>query len=219
MKLSKRITSGHILWLKLALHGIALYLLVTTFYRAFNDLLGVDPVQELLHFTGISAFNLLLLSLCISPFSKFVRQGQFLTLRRPIGIYAFVYALCHFSTYLVFELQLEWSLLFSEILKRPYITVGICALFILTVLTATSTRSIQRRMGKAWQKTHNWVYFASLLIVIHYFWSVKSSLIQPMFYVLAVFVLLLVRRNKFVKPLKSALQKRTKTKQNKKKLA
>lgn len=219
MKKPFRITATHTFWLKIVLHIAALSLLIVTFYQAFTDQLGADPVKELLHFTGIGAFNLLLMSLCISPLAKYFRQGQLVTLRRPIGLYAFVYAICHFSSYLLFELQFEWSLLFSELVKRPYISVGFGALLILSVLTATSTKSIQRRMGRTWQKTHNWVYVASLLVTLHYIWSVKSELIQPLIYALVVLALLIIRKTKFIKPFKTAFKKRTKTEQSKKKLA
>ena len=214
-----RITAAHTFWLKITLHLVTLTLLLVTYYQAFTDQLGADPVEALLHFTGIGAFNLLLLSLLISPLAKYLRQGQLVTLRRPIGLYTFVYALSHFSSYLIFELQLEWSLMLSELIKRPYISVGFIALLILSLLAATSTKSIQRRMGRTWQKTHNWVYAASLLVALHYIWSVKSELIQPILYALVLLVLLASRKAKFLKGFKSVLNKRTKIQQSKKKLA
>lgn len=219
MKTPVRINHKHIFLLKTVLHVAALSLLIVTFYQGFTDQLGADPVKELIHFTGIGAFNLLLISLCISPLAKYFRQGQLVTLRRPIGLYAFAYATCHFTSYILFELQLEWSLLISEIIKRPYITVGFGALLILIVLSATSTKSIQKRMGRTWQKTHNWVYLASLLIALHFIWSVKSDLIQPIIYALLVLILLAFRKSKFSKPIQSLLKSRAKSKQNKKKLA
>ena len=206
-----RITPVHIFWIKVVLHLVTLSLLLVTYYQAFSDQLGADPVKAILHFTGIGAFNLLLLSLFISPIAKYLRQGQLVMLRRPIGLYAFAYATCHFTSYLVFELQLQWSLIFSELLKRPYISVGFIALVILGMLTATSTKSIQRRMGRTWQKAHNWVYVASLLVAVHYIWSVKSELIQPVIYALVLLVLLATRKVKFLKPIKSRLIKQTKT--------
>jgi sulfoxide reductase heme-binding subunit YedZ len=204
-----RITPTHTFWLKVTLHISALSLLLVTYYQAFTDQLGADPVKAILHFTGIGAFNLLLISLLITPVAKYLRQGQLVILRRPVGLWAFTYALCHFTSYLFFELQLEWTLLFSELLKRPYISVGFIALLILSMLAATSTKSIQRRMGRTWQKTHNWVYMASLLVALHYIWSVKSELIQPIAYALILLILLVSRKAKFLKPFKSRLNKRT----------
>jgi sulfoxide reductase heme-binding subunit YedZ len=178
------------------LHLVALFLLLVTYYQAFTDQLGADPVKAILHFTGIDAFNLLLISLLISPLAKYLRQGQLVTLRRPIGLYAFAYATCQFTSFLIFELQLDWSLIFSELLKRPYIAVGFMALLILSMLAATSTKSIQRRMGKTWQKTHNWVDVASLLVALHYIWSVKFEIIQLIIYALVLIMLLSTRKAK-----------------------
>ena len=214
-----RITAAHTFWLKIMLHVTALTLLLVTYFQAFSDQLGADPVKALLHFTGIGAFNLLLLSLLISPLAKYLRQGQLVTLRRPVGLYTFAYALSHFSSYLIFELQLEWSLMLSELVKRPYISVGFIALLILSLLAATSTKSIQRRMGRTWQKTHNWVYAASLLVALHYIWSVKSELVQPILYALVLLALLATRKTKFLKRFKSVFKKQTKIQPNKKKLA
>ena len=202
MKKPFRITAKHIFWFKALLHTVAFSWLFITYFQAFSDNLGADPVKAILHFTGIGAFNLLLISLCITPVAKTFRQGQLINLRRPIGLYAFCYALCHFISFLIFELQLQWSLIFSELTKRPYISVGFIALLILTALAVTSTKSIQKSMGSIWQKLHNWVYLASLLVALHYIWSVKTLQLQPVLYGLIVFILLATRKSKFTRYLK-----------------
>jgi sulfoxide reductase heme-binding subunit YedZ len=182
--------------LKIVIHITALTPLVLTYYQAVNDNLGADPVEAILHFTGIGAFNLLLLCLLVSPLAKYSKQILLIRTRRLLGLYAFFYALCHFVSYIIFELQLEWSLLLSEIIERPYITVGFIALLFLTALTVTSTKSIQRKMGRSWQKLHNWVYFAGLLIALHFIWSIKSNLIEPLIYWALLLVLLSTRWSK-----------------------
>ncbi len=214
-----KLHSKHILGLKVFIHLCALLPLFYTYFKAFSDQLGADPIQEILHFTGVSAFNLLLLSLLVSPLAKYLKQGQLVNVRRLLGLYAFTYALVHFTSYLLFDLQLEWILLFSEIIKRPYITVGFSALLILSTLAATSTKALQRRMGSNWQKTHNWVYLAVLLVALHYFWSVKSELVQPLLYCLMVLILLSSRHPKWRRALKQRKLKGQKKQQNKIKLA
>jgi sulfoxide reductase heme-binding subunit YedZ len=119
-----------------------------------------------------------------------------------LGLYAFTYAFSHVSRYLLFNLQLEWSLLLSEIIKRPYISVGFVALMILAVLNATSSKYIQRRMDRTWQKNHNWVYLASVLVTLHFLWSVKSGLTEPLIYLSLVAVLLIMRKDKLTKIIK-----------------
>lgn len=197
-----RQNKSQILLLKVVIHCAAFLPLANLYYQAFTDKLGADPLQEILHFTGIGAFNLLLLSLLVSPVAKKLKQGLLINTRRPLGLYAFTYALFHFLSYIAFDLQFEWRLLLTEIFKRPYISVGFLSLIILTVLALTSTKAIQRKMGRTWQKIHNWVYLALITVSLHYFWSVKSALLQPIMYICFALILLFLRRKKLTKNLK-----------------
>ena len=206
-----RLSTTHIILLKTFIHLAALIPLVYTFYLATIDQLGGDPVEALLHFTGISAFNLLLLSLLVSPLAKRLKQGLLLRVRRLLGLYAFTYALAHLLTYILFELQLNWGLLFSEIIKRPYITVGFVAFLILTALTLTSTQAAQRKLKTNWQKLHNWVYLAVLLVALHFIWSVKSDITEPLIYWAMTLILLSLRKDKLLLTIKRWKNKQKKT--------
>jgi sulfoxide reductase heme-binding subunit YedZ len=172
---------------------------VYLYFLAFNEQLGADPVEEVIHFTGIGALNLLLLSLSASPLSKILRQNVFIKVRRLLGLYAFLYALFHLFNFILFDLQLDWSLVFSEIVSRPYITIGMVAFVILLLLAVTSITHIKRKMGKSWQTLHNTVYLAAVLVVVHFYWSVKSSVISPMIYLLILICLLSLRYKKLNK--------------------
>jgi sulfoxide reductase heme-binding subunit YedZ len=182
--------------LKLLIHLVALFPLLTIYYLAFIDQLGADPVQEIINFTGIGAFNLLLLSLIISPVVKYFKQGYFLKVRRLVGLYAFTYAISHVFNFLAFDLQFAWSLFFNELVERPYIFIGMLALVILCALAITSLNKLRRKMGKSWQKLHNFSYLAAVLIAVHFYWSVKSELSSPLLYCFAVFILLALRYSK-----------------------
>lgn len=199
MAVQYRMTSLHLVLLKTLIHVASLIPIILTYYQAISDQLGGDPVEAILHFTGIGAFNLLLLSLLVSPTAKYFRQGMLVKTRRLLGLYAFFYALSHFISFILFELQLEWSLLLSEIIERPYITVGFAALIILVALASTSTQAIQRKLGTGWQKLHNGVYLAGLLIALHFIWSVKSDLVEPIIYWIILLLLLSTRRKKLLK--------------------
>ncbi|MGB1262650.1 MAG: protein-methionine-sulfoxide reductase heme-binding subunit MsrQ [Cognaticolwellia sp.] len=185
-----------VLLLKIAIHLLAFLPLLGLYTLAFTDQLGADPVKEVIHFTGIGAFNLLLISLSITPVAKIFRQGYLLQTRRLLGLYSFTYALLHLLNFLAFEVQFDLSLFFAEIVDRPYITVGMAALVILLALAITSVSLLRRKMGKNWQKLHNWVYVAVLLIALHFFWSVKSDIVEPMIYVVMALFLLSLRKDK-----------------------
>jgi len=187
---------NRVLLLKITIHLMSFLPLCALYFLAFDDQLGADPVKEVIHFTGIGAFNLLLISLVLTPVAKKFRQGYLLQTRRLVGLYSFTYAIFHLLNFFVFELQFDLTLFFDEIIERPYITVGMAALIILSSLAVTSITALRRKMGKKWQKLHNWVYVAVLLIALHFFWSVKSDIVEPMIYVFIVLFLLNLRREK-----------------------
>ena len=175
--------------LKVLLHIVIGGYLAYTIWLGIQDKLGADPVDGLLHFTGIGAINLLLITLCISPLSRLI-GGDIMRFRRLIGVYVFVYALCHMLTFLVFILGLDWSQLSNEIIKRPYITVGFSAVLLLLALTVTSPNVVRKKMGSRWQALHRWVYLALFLMLLHYTWSQKTLWGDPIYYwALAVLVL------------------------------
>ena len=188
---------NRVLLLKITIHLMSLLPLIALYLLAFDDQLGADPVKEVIHFTGMGGFNLLLLSLLIMPLAKKYRQAYLLQVRRLLGLYSFSYAVCHLLSFLAFEVQFDLTLFFNEIIDRPYITVGMGAFIILLSLAFTSLNTLKRSMGKSWQKLHNWVYVAVLLIALHYFWSVKSGLFDPGMYAVISIFLLSLRREKF----------------------
>jgi methionine sulfoxide reductase heme-binding subunit len=192
----KLIFTKRVLLLKVTIHLLAFLPLLALYSLAFADQLGVDPVKEVIHFTGISAFNLLLLSLLLTPVAKKYRQGYLLQTRRLLGLYSFTYATFHLLSFLAFEVQFDLTLFFAEIIDRPYITVGMAAFIILFSLAITSPTVMRRKMGKNWQKLHNGVYLAVLLIALHFFWSVKSDIYEPMIYVAMAILLILLRADK-----------------------
>jgi len=188
--------ANRVLLLKITIHLMSLLPLLALYVLAFDDQLGADPVKEVIHFTGMGAFNLLLISLLITPIAKKYRQGYLLQTRRLLGLYSFTYALCHLLSFLAFEVQFDLELFLNEIIDRPYITVGMAALIILFSLAITSLASLKRKMGKNWQKLHNWVYLALLLIALHFFWSVKSDIVEPAIYFIIAILLLSQRKDK-----------------------
>ncbi|MFB0999617.1 MAG: protein-methionine-sulfoxide reductase heme-binding subunit MsrQ [Colwellia sp.] len=186
-----------VIFFKLFIHLAALLPLVNAYYLALTDQLGADPVESIIHFTGIGAFNLLLLSLGITPISKRFKISILLKVRRLVGLYSFTYALCHLLNFLVFEVQFDWLLFWNEIIDRPYITIGMVGLLTLLALAITSIPLLKKRMGKNWQKLHNWVYLAAVLVGIHFYWSVKSEIIEPSIYLFITITLLAFRFKKF----------------------
>lgn len=185
--------------MKVFIHLASFSPLLVMYIFAFSDQLGADPVEEIIHFTGVGAFNLLLLTLSTSPLAKHFKASAFLKVRRLLGLYCFMYALCHVLNFIFFEIQFDWSLVLSEIIERPYITIGMVAFVLLLMLSVTSVPLMKRKMGKRWQQLHNSIYLVVLLVAIHFYWSVKSSLTSPILYFIVVLLLLALRYKKIKK--------------------
>lgn len=190
-----RLTNKHLFWLKAFMHWIALLPIVYLVLLVLVDEAGGDPVQYIIHYTGIGALNTLLITLCISPIAKRFKQGALVQTRRLIGLYVFVYATLHLAAFISLDLLFEWSLFITETVKRPYILVGMAAYLLLLALTITSFNSLRRKMGKRWQKLHNSIYLIALLVPLHFIWSVKSEIIEPSIYIVVTALLLSLRKD------------------------
>ncbi|MFB1015986.1 MAG: sulfoxide reductase heme-binding subunit YedZ, partial [Alteromonadaceae bacterium] len=112
-----------VLLLKIIIHLSVVLPLINLYVAAFNDQLGADPVDAVIHFTGIGALNLLLITLTVSPIAKRFKLSYLLQTRRLLGLYAFSYAICHLINFLAFEVQFDMGLFFAEIFLSIFITV------------------------------------------------------------------------------------------------
>lgn len=166
-------------------------------WDVWQQTLGTDPVAQLEHRTGDWALRFLLLTLAVTPLRRLTGVNALVRYRRMLGLFAFFYATLHLAIYLVVDLGGYWSQLFTEIVKRPYITVGFTAWLLLVPLAVTSTKGMMRRLGRRWQTLHRLAYVAALCGVLHFLWLVKSgekiAVREPVVY-LAIFVLLMLAR-------------------------
>ncbi|WP_318480188.1 protein-methionine-sulfoxide reductase heme-binding subunit MsrQ [Photobacterium leiognathi] len=186
----------HITWLKVLIHAISLLFVAILIIQTFNDGFGADPVKGIEHYTGKAALNTLFLTLLISPIARWGKQAALIKVRRVLGLYSFFWALLHLTVYVSLDLGFDWALISEEIIQRPYLAIGAVSWVILLLLTLTSTQKIQRKLGTRWQQLHNWVYVALLLSPIHYLWSVKSGITEPVIYLIVACALLYWRKDK-----------------------
>jgi len=160
--------------------------------------LGVNAIEHVLDVCGTTGLNLLMLTLCVSPLRRSLGINRLVSFRRPLGLFAFFYVALHFSTYalldlgLIFQPQFAWDTLLADIVERPYITVGFTALVLLIPLAVTSTRALQRRLGRNWVKLHRLIYVIAILGVLHFWWQKKSDadVAEPLLYAFLLAVLL-----------------------------
>lgn len=81
----------------------------------------------------------------------------------------------------------------EDVVKRPFITVGMATFLILFALALTSNRLAIRRLGRRWQTLHRLVYVAAVSGVIHFWWLVKADITVPRRWAVAIGVLLAFR--------------------------
>lgn len=141
--------------------------------------LGANPIEELIHRLGSWGLRFLLLTLCVTPLAVSLRAPQLLRLRRMLGLFAFTYLALHFLTWLVLDQSLRWPAIVADVVKRPYITLGFCALLALTPLAVTSTDGWMRRLGRRWHRLHRLIYPAAVLGCVHFWWQVKADWREP----------------------------------------
>ena len=149
-------------------------------WRTLSDGLGPNPVESVVHFTGSWALRLLLVTLAVTPLRRLAGLPWLMRFRRMLGLFAFFYAVLHFSAYLVLDRALVWDDILIDLSKRPYIMVGFAALLLLVPLAVTSTRGWVRRLGRRWQTLHRVVYAIAVLGVLHFLWLVKADTLEPL---------------------------------------
>lgn len=160
--------------------------------------LGVDPVKRLEHRSGEIALQFLVAGLAVTPLRR-LTGISLLRFRRALGLLAFGYAGLHVLVWLVLDMNLLWGQIAEDIVKRPYITIGMVAFLLLVPLALTSTDGALRRMGaSAWGRLHRLVYPAALLAALHYIWLVKAWPLEPFLYIAAILGLLALRRRRGV---------------------
>lgn len=166
---------------------------VWLFYQGINDRLGADPMRYLEQSLGLWALRFLIATLAVTPLRQLL-SINLLRYRRALGLLAFYYALLHWVTYLVLDQGLDLSAIAADIVKRPFITIGMATFVILVPLAVTSNNaSIRRLGGQAWARLHRLVYVAAIGAALHFILVVKSWPMEPMVYAAIVVALLAYR--------------------------
>lgn len=161
------------------------------FWKGLTGGLGVEPIKALEHEYGGLALKLLIAGLCVSPLRRLARVNL-LKFRRAIGLMAFFYVCLHLLVWLILDVQ-SVSQIWADILKRPYITVGMAGFALLVPLAATSNNRAVRKLGPAWRRLHRLTYPAVLLGAVHFVMLSKGFQPEPLLYLLGVLVLLAMR--------------------------
>ena len=160
---------------------------------AVNDRLGANPIETLHFGFGDWALRFLCIGLALTPIKTITGQNKLMRFRRMMGLYAFFYASLHLLVFIVLDLSLSWEAFKDEVPKSPYILMGLLTYLLLIPLAVTSTKNMQKRLGKSWITLHKLVYAAAVTALVHYFWLIKKDYTEPLIYAVVIGVLLGIR--------------------------
>lgn len=153
--------------------------------------LGANPVEFVTRATGVLTLVFLVLTLLVTPLRKLMGWNWLLKQRRLIGLYAFYYSVAHLLTYLVGDRDWQILTVAADVVKRPFIAVGMLSFLLMVPLAVTSTNAMIKRMGgKRWAQLHRLTYLITIGGVIHYYLIVKSDITYPLFFAVVTALLL-----------------------------
>lgn len=150
-------------------------------YSNGGSFLGVfpnDPLKFTADLLGISAIQFLIATLTVTPLKSYLKIN-FVKYRRLLGLWTFAYALMHSLFFFIAENEGSISMMYADMLKRPFVFFGASAFLILLMMAITS----HKRLFSAFIKWHKLVYLAAVLIALHYMMSQKVIGVSVMVYV------------------------------------
>ena len=155
--------------------------------------LGADPVKTLERTLGLYALQFLIATLCITPLRRFTGI-MLIRFRRALGLLTFLYAALHLTVWVTLDLAFRWGEIWGDIVKRPYILVGMIALLVMVPLAVTSNNTSVRRLGgQVWQRLHKLTYVAAGLGALHFVMLSKVWNPELVLYTVAIAALLGMR--------------------------
>lgn len=167
--------------------------LALLFRNFYLDQLGANPFEVLTRSTGEWTLRFVLITLAMTPLRRITGAAWPLRFRRMFGLFTYFYVCVHLLTYLWLDHFFDWEEIFTDIVKRPYITFGVLAFLFLTPLAFTSTKKMMKRLGKRWKSLHKLIYVIGILGVLHFLLLVKADYREPIIYTIILSVLFVVR--------------------------
>lgn len=160
-------------------------------WDVYYQRVGANPLEFVTRTTGMLTLIFLLLSLAVTPARKVSGANWLVKFRRMLGLYAFFYGFLHLLTYVWFDRYFQLAGIPADVVKRPFIAIGMTAFFLMVPLAITSTNKMVKRLGgKNWNRLHKVVYLAGVAGVLHYWLLVKSDTRLPLTFAFVLALLL-----------------------------
>jgi len=144
-------------------------------FKAFGFFggLGANPVEAIIHDTGLWSIRFLIITLLITPLYHYSKFDIFKKLPKPIGLVAFFYVLNHFLCYAMIDQAGDLGVIVIDIIETPYLIVGWAGFLCLLIVGLASFKSFQDWFNKNRTTMSGLVYTAAVLGVWHFFWQEK----------------------------------------------
>lgn len=176
---------------KLVLFVNGLVPLALLLWDLYRKQVGANPLEFVTRTTGMLTLVFLLISLAVTPLRRITGLNWLIRFRRLLGLFAFFYGSLHLMTYVAFDRFFHLTTIPADVLKRPFIAVGMTAFFLMLPLAITSTDKMVKRLGgKRWARLHKIVYASGIVGVLHYYLLVKSDVRLPLTFAFVLAVLL-----------------------------
>ena len=186
--MTRKTVDGIVIW---AVSLACLLPMLWLVWRGYQGDLGANPIEKIIRNLGVWGLRLLIVGLTVTPLARILKQPRLIRVRRPIGLIAFGYIVLHLTTYIGVDQYFDWAAIWKDIVKRPFITIGMAAFVLLIPLAATSFNAAIRRLGPlVWRKAHRLIYLIVPLGVVHYYLLVKADHRPPVIYGVIVLLLL-----------------------------
>jgi len=179
--------------IKCVVFGLALWPFARLLIGIQNNALGANPTEFITRSTGEWTLILLCVTLTVTPLRQLTGMAWLVNLRRMLGLFAFFYAALHFLTFIWFDHFFDLAAMLADIIKRPFITVGVVAFVLLLPLAITSSNRAIRALGsRRWQLLHRLIYVIAGVSLLHFWWmrSGKNDFAEPLLYIGIIGVLL-----------------------------
>ena len=174
-----------------AVYSVCLIPVPWLLYLGLTGGLGREPIRALEHELGEIALQLLIAGLCITPLRRFFGVNL-IKFRRTLGVLAFTYVALHLLVWAVLDVQ-SLDRVWADIVKRPYITIGMVSFVLMIPLAVTSNNRSVRALGGLWRRLHLLTYPVVVLAAVHFIMVGKVWHAEPLIYLAIILGLLALR--------------------------
>ena len=169
------------------------YILLTLRSLGFLSGLGANPVETIIHETGLWGIRFLMLTLLITPIAYYSGIGSIAKLGKPVGLMAFFYVLNHFLSYALIDQAGDIGVIIIDIIETPYLIVGWGGFLCLFGVASVSFKRLEDWFSKNRSTISGLVYTAAILGAWHFYWQAKVVEVEPLIYSFMLTILIIWR--------------------------